>query len=357
MASDQDNGEKTEEATDTKREEFRKKGQVVQSKELATTLFIVVSIGLIAALSKWFMSELNEVFQQTLGSSLVAAIRSGEIMPMFKFAATKAGLLMAPVLIFSTILAIGATVVQVGFLQVEDALTPKPERIDPVAGFGRLFSMRVLVEGLKAFLKFIFVGFAVYSVLKTEVWKMPWLIQFGPEQLMHYMGEVTVKVLVGIAISMAIIAAADYFFQRWDMDKQMMMTKQEVKEEHKSREGDPLIKARIRKIQREVANRRMMEKVPKADVIITNPTHIAVALKYDANLPAPQLIAKGADNIAEKMKEIARTHNIPIVENKPLARTIYKTLKLGQVIPRELFVAVAEVLSYVYKLRKKVRRS
>ena len=137
-----------------------------------------------------------------------------------------------------------------------------------------------------------------------------------------------------------------------------MMSKQEVKEEHKSREGDPLIKARIRKVQREMANRRMMEKVPKADVIITNPTHIAVALKYDANLPAPQLIAKGGDLIAEKIKEIAKENNIPVVENKPLARTIFKTMKLGQVIPKELFVAVAEVLSYVYKLkRKRVTRS
>jgi len=138
----------------------------------------------------------------------------------------------------------------------------------------------------------------------------------------------------------------------------MMMSKQEVKEEHKSREGDPLIKARIRKVQREMANRRMMEKVPKADVIITNPTHIAVALKYDANLPAPQLIAKGGDLIAEKIKAIAKENNIPVVENKPLARTIFKTMKLGQVIPKELFVAVAEVLSYVYKLkRKRVTRS
>lgn len=135
----------------------------------------------------------------------------------------------------------------------------------------------------------------------------------------------------------------------------MMMTKQEVKEENKSREGDPLIKSRIRKMQRDVANRKMLDKVKKADVVITNPTHIAVVLKYDENLPAPQLVARGADFMAEKIKEIARENNIPIVENIPLARTIYKTMKLGQVIPRELFIAVAEVLSYVYKLRRKAK--
>jgi flagellar biosynthetic protein FlhB len=150
------------------------------------------------------------------------------------------------------------------------------------------------------------------------------------------------------------LAGADYLFQRWDLEKQMMMSKQEVKEEHKSREGDPLIKSRIRRIQRDVAQRRMMQEVPKATVIVTNPTHIAVALKYDETTPAPQVIAMGADLIAEKIKAMAREHRIPVIENKPLARTIFKTMKIGQVIPRELYVAVAEVLSYVFKLKRKV---
>ena len=154
---------------------------------------------------------------------------------------------------------------------------------------------------------------------------------------------------------MLVLAAGDYFFQWWDLEKKMMMTKEEIKEEVKQREGDPMIKARIRKIQRDVANRRMMEKVPKGDVVITNPTHIAVVLKYDDNLPAPQPIAKGGDLIAERIKEIARENKIPIIENKPLARTIFKTMKLGQVIPRELYVAVAEVLSYVFKLKRKAK--
>ena len=357
MAQDQENGERTEEATQTRREEFRKRGQVAQSKELATTLFIVCAIGLVFTLSRWFMTEIVDLFQHTMGPSLADVVRGGDVLAVVKFAGAKVGILLAPVLIIAVVLGIFTTVAQVGFLQVEDALTPKFERIDPISGFRRLFSMRMIAEGVKALLKFIFVGVAVYSVLRSEVWRLPWLMQFGPEELMTYMGTVSVKLLTGIAISMSVIAAADYFFQRWDIEKQMMMTKQEIKEEHKTREGDPLIKARIRKIQRDVANRRMMEKVPKADVIITNPTHIAVALKYGEGLPAPQLIAKGADAIAEKIKAIAREHNIPVVENKPLARTIFKTMKLGQVIPRELFVAVAEVLSYVYRLRKKMRRS
>jgi len=143
-------------------------------------------------------------------------------------------------------------------------------------------------------------------------------------------------------------------FQRWDLEQEMMMTKQELKEEVKSREGDPMVRARIKRAQREIAGRRMMEDVPKADVIVTNPTHIAVALKYDETMIAPRLIAKGADLVAEKIKAIAREKNIPIIENKPLARTIFKTLKLGQAIPKELYTAVAEVLAYVYRLRRKM---
>jgi len=174
--------------------------------------------------------------------------------------------------------------------------------------------------------------------------------------LMTYIGSITAKLLFGIGLVMLGLSMADYFFQRWDLERKMMMTKQEVKEELKQREGDPMIKARIRRVQKDMAQKRMMDAIPKADVVVTNPTHIAVVLKYSENLPAPQVVAKGADLIAEKIKAIAREHNVPVIENKPLARTIFKTIKIGQVIPRELFVAVAEVLSYVYKLKRKARR-
>jgi flagellar biosynthetic protein FlhB len=183
--------------------------------------------------------------------------------------------------------------------------------------------------------------------------KIPQYIQAPIAVSLSYLGTLAIKLFTTVGFTILGLALLDYFFQRWDLEKQMMMTKQEIKEENKQREGDPMIKARIRRIQRDVAQRRMMEKVPKADVIVTNPTHIAIALKYDDTLPAPQVIAKGADLIAEKIKSIAREHNIPIVENKPLARTIFKTLKIGQVVPRDLFVAVAEVLAYVFKLKRK----
>ncbi len=348
--------EKTEEATDTRREEFRKQGQVVHSKELGSALLLLASAGSIFMLSRFFFSELMDVFRHTMGGDMVAAVRDGDLFTAMKMAGGKLFILIAPVLGISAVIGVGSTVVQTGLLNVEDALSPKIEKLNPLEGFKRIFSLRAVVEALKALLKMVFIGAVVLMILKSEVFILPSVVQFTVQQLVQYIGDITVRLLSGVGMAMMVLTAGDYFFQKWDLDKKMMMTKQEVKEEHKQRQGDPLIKARIRRVQREMANRRMMDKVPKADVIVTNPTHIAVALKYDANLPAPQVVAKGADLIAEKIKEIAKQHNIPIVENKPLARTIYKTLKIGQVIPRELFVAVAEVLSYVYRLRRKVKR-
>ncbi|MEZ0392356.1 MAG: flagellar biosynthesis protein FlhB [Pseudobdellovibrionaceae bacterium] len=348
--------EKTEEATQSRRDEFRKRGQVAHSRELASALFLLVGAGAIFLLSKFFMVQITEAFQFSFGADMVSAVRNGDLFIAAKMSGTKLAILLTPVLGIALIVGIGSSVVQTGLLNVEDALSPNFEKINPLEGFKRIFSLRAVVEALKALLKLVFIGAVVLMIIKSEVFKVPSMIQFSVDQLMNYLGEITVRLMSGIGMAMMVLTAADYFFQRWDLDKKMMMTKQEVKEEHKQREGDPLIKARIRRVQREMANRRMMEKVPQADVIVTNPTHIAVALKYDANLPAPQLIAKGADLIAEKIKALAKEHNIPVIENKPLARTIYKTMKLGQVIPRELFVAVAEVLSYVYKLRRKVKR-
>jgi flagellar biosynthetic protein FlhB len=345
--------EKTEEASQARREEFRKRGEVAQTKELTSTLFLLFSAGAIYVLGKFFFTQLYEVFHYSCGADMVQAVRDGQITGALKIAGSKIFILTAPVMLIALLISVGSTVVQVGFLQVEDALAPNFEKINPLSGFKRMFSLRNLVEAVKSFIKLVFVAAVVVLILKKEIFKVPFMIQLSVQELVSYMGDITVRLLGGIGVAMGALSAADYFFQRWDLDKKMMMTKQEVKEEHKQREGDPLIKARIRRVQREMANRRMMDKVPKADVIITNPTHIAVALKYDANLPAPQLIAKGADLIAERIKALAREHNIPVIENKPLARTIYKTLKIGQVIPRELFVAVAEVLSYVYRLRKK----
>ncbi|MCK6598190.1 MAG: flagellar biosynthesis protein FlhB [Bdellovibrionaceae bacterium] len=355
MASDDDN-EKTEEATDARREEFRKQGQIAHSKELATAFLLLAVAGIVSIFGKFFHIQLQELFQATFGDNLVQEIRSGNFADLSRLVGMKIVILVFPIIILGALIGSISSVIQIGFLSVDDALSPKFERLNPVEGFGRIFSLRAIIEGLKSLLKVILVAVVIFITLKKEAANWPYLQTYSVNQLIVYMGTMITKILFGIGMVMLVLAAADYFYQRWDLEKKMMMTKQEIKEETKQREGDPMIKSRIRRIQREMASKRMMEKVPKGDVVITNPTHIAVVLKYDEKLPAPQLIAKGADLVAEKIREIAKQNNIPIVENKPLARTIFKTMKLGQVIPRELFVAVAEVLSYVYKLKRRIKK-
>lgn len=355
MADEQDS-EKTEEATQARRDDFRKKGQVAQTRELGTALLLIFGALAVYALSKMFLQEMFDFFQTTYGENLVAAIRSGDMLTASVLAGKTFAILASPILGIALFIGLGSSLIQTGILQIEDALQPKFERLNPIQGMQRIFSLRSVVEGLKSILKMGLVGLIAYMVLKAEASKIPYLSQFGVQELLQFMGIMTIKLMAIIGFSMLVVAGADYFFNWWDLEKRMMMTKQEVKEEHKSREGDPMIKARIRRIQREMANRRMMDKVPEADVIITNPTHIAIALKYDASLPAPQMIAKGADLVAARIREIAAEKNIPIVENKPLARTMFKTMKVGQIIPRELYVAVAEVLSYVFKLKRRMGR-
>jgi flagellar biosynthetic protein FlhB len=353
MAEESD--EKTEEATQTRRDDFRKRGQVAQTKELGPVLTLLGSAMGLWFLGRFFLQQMSETITQMMGPYFLDAARGDDYAPAVAFAVKKGVLMASPLLGILAILSVASTVLQVGILNNEDALEFNLEKINPLNGLKRLFSLKAFVEGFKAVLKLILIASVVAVLVKDEVVKVPLLISYSVNQLMVFAGVLTVRLLSVVGVFMAILAAADYFFQRWDLEKQMRMSKQEIKEEHKSREGDPMIRARIRRIQREMANKRMMSDVPKADVIITNPTHIACALRYDPKtMAAPLLVAKGADMIAEKIKEIAREHNIPIMENKPLARTIFKTLKVGKTIPRELFTAVAQVLSYVYKLKRKV---
>lgn len=346
--------ERTEEATQQRREDFRKRGQVANTRELSSVLILLSSALALWLLGRFFMQQLSDVLTQSLGPFLLDAAGRGDYVPAVLFAAKKAALILGPLLAIFVVMGVASSVLQTGFLNNEEALTLKFERLNPVEGMKRIFSLKAIVEGLKSLLKLVLVSAVVTVLIKEHVIKVPHFVNLSVNQMVVLAGDLTIRLLGGVGVFMGVLAAADYFFQRWQLEKQMRMTKQEVKEEHKSREGDPMVKARIRRIQREMANKRMMADVPKADVIVTNPTHIACALQYDpATMAAPRLIAKGAGAIAEKIKAIARENNVPVLENKPLARTIFKTLKIGQTIPRELFNAVAQVLSYVYKLKRK----
>ncbi len=351
MSEDQD--EKTEQATDARREDFRKRGQVAMTRELGSSLTILLAAGLMYLMGRYFLSNLTDIFEKSMNGEFIQLYKVSSFSEILMYFGQKMVFLLSPVFGISLVVGIASQVLQTGFLQVEDALSPDLNKINPLNAIGRIFSMKGIAEVVKAILKILVILLVIYFLLKKEVQQIPYLSTFSIPQIMTYLGSVLFKLFTGTGFFMLVLALADYFFQRWQLEKEMMMTKQEIKEEHKSREGDPLIKARIRKIQREVAQRKMLQQIPKASVVVTNPTHIACVLKYSETLPAPQLVAMGADYMAETIKKIAHENNIPILENKPLARTIYKTMKIGQVIPRELFVAVAEVLSYVMRLKRK----
>lgn len=354
MALDSDQGERNEEPTQQRRDDFRKRGQVAHTRELASVFVLFSSLALIWLLGRFLFEQINSLFQMSFGDGLVATARgNSSSLAAGRFALERTFYMIAPVFGISFLVSIASSAVQTGFLYNEEALEFRPDRIDPVQGFFRIFSMKALVEGGKALIKLCVILYMTYWLLKDQIVMIPALIHSNVEQIFHFLAELMTRLLGGIGMFMGFLAGADYMFQRWELEKEMRMTKQEVREEMKSREGDPMIKARIKRVQREMASRRMMDDVPKADVIVTNPTHIAVALKYDETMISPKVIAKGADLMAEKIKALAREHAIPVVENKPLARTMFKTLKIGQSIPRELYTAVAEVLSYVYRLKRR----
>lgn len=353
MADQEESGERTEEATPQRREEFKKQGQVAMTKELGSALLLFGMSLALWLMGRFFSAEIVHMWKEILGNFAGTIGKSGDFVPVIKFVGIHTAMILGPILVITGVLAFAATTLQIGFLTNTEAISPNLDKINPINGFQRLFSMRSIVEGLKALIKVSLVGIISFLLVKSHFMEVPKLVDVSAEQLTIFMTSFAHRILFGIGLFMVVLAVLDYAYNYWDLEKRMRMTKQELKEEVKSREGNPQIKARIRRIQREYATKRMMEQVPKADVIITNPTHIAIALKYDANLPAPQVIAKGADLVAEKIKELAKLAGIPIVENKPLARAIFKTIKIGQVIPRELFHAVAEILAYVYKLKKK----
>ena len=222
----------------------------------------------------------------------------------------------------------------------------------------KFVSLRSLIELIKSFLKILYIGVIAWFVLRGELDSLPALIDMSVGQILGFIGMTSLKVMFYVSLAMAVLAAVDFAYQRWQHHKDLMMTKQEVKDEYKQAEGDPKVKGRIRQMQRQMASRRMMAAVPNADVVITNPTHLAIAIQYNAEeMFAPQIVAKGAGLVAERIKAIALEHDVPVVENKPLARTLFKSTEVGDAVPAELYRAVAEVLAYVYRLKGKAKRS
>lgn len=346
--------EKTEKATPRRREEARKHGQVARSREVSAVLVLLAGFSALYLFRFYISGSIKEMMFYFLGQGLTFQLDKDSILPLGLLCGRYILLVTVPVILPIVIVAILANYVQVGAMFSTEALQPKFSHISPASGLKRLFSRRAIMELGKSVAKLLIIGFMAYRIIKQELPNVLPLINEETGEIIAYISSVSLRILFHTCLVMLILAAIDYAFQRWEFERSLKMTKEEIKQEYKQTEGDPLVKGRLRSIQRERARRRMIAAVPKADVVITNPTHLAVAIQYRAGeVDAPELVAKGAGAVAEKIKEIAMQNNVPLVENKPLAQVIYKTVEIGEMIPPELYQAVAEVLAYVYRLKNK----
>ncbi len=336
--------ERTEQATPRKRQEAREKGQVARSREL-------ISISAMAGIFIMFYLSGNALIKNiSILSSNIFGFRYGrEPLTVMRYAATEAIIILLPFLGMAVVFSLFAGFSQGGFIL--KPLNIEVERLNPINGLKRIFSLTGLGEFLKSMIRFVVGGVLIYFILKNIIPLLPSTIAMDLSDIQIFGTRLVARAMLYAFGIYFVLAVIDYIFERWKFERSLKMTREEIKKELKESEGDPLIKARIKSIQREIARRRMMQEVPKATVVITNPTHIAVALRYDEReTSAPVVIAKGENLIAEKIKEIAKRHNIPIVEDKPLARELNK-LEIGSAIPVELYKAVAKILAYIYRLK------
>lgn len=350
-------GEKTEEASPKKLSDARKEGQVAKSQEL----IMASSLMALFLVLKMFIGKIGSQFKEAFASSYekIDLLAKEEFhfsvaADLLKDMGIHILLICMPVFVIGFLVVIVTNIFQVKWELTGKPLMPKFSKINPISGFKKIFSKDKIMELIKSVLKIAVISYMVIDTLKDEVDKLYILYEIGNlDTAIVLIGEIVIDLGVKISVLFLIIGFADLFYQKKKFKKDMMMTKQEVKDEFKQSEGDPKIKSRIRQKMREASQRRMMQQLPKADVVITNPTHFACALMYDkSRSEAPLLIAKGADYIAGKIKDVARENNIPIVENKPLARMLYYNVDLEEEIPQELYQMVAEVLAYVYSLKQ-----
>ena len=353
MAENEEDQERNEEATSRRREEAREKGQVARSQELVSVTILMACLIFFYFGISPFMKNIMDIMSGGFREAGRKDLTPDMIHLIIVNYIFKGFIVLFPLLLTVLIAALLGNIAQIGFLFSSESVQPKISKIDPLKGFQRIFSLRSLVDMVKNILKICIVGGVAYLVVRNEQDHMLLLMDSSTWNILIYIGHICFKILMSTTVVLVFLAALDYAYQRWEYEKSLRMTKQEIKDEYKNTEGDPMIKARIRRIQREMAQKRMMAEVPKADVVITNPTHLAVAVKYDPdNMRAPVVVAKGADFIAEKIRQIAQENDILLVENKPLAQVLYKIVKVNHVIPEDLYKAVAEVLAFVYEQKK-----
>lgn len=352
--ADESADEKTEAPSEKKKQDAREKGTVAKSTEINSVIVLLTGIFMLKWFGAWIYNEIAgctiEFFTSIADTSMTQQ-RFIQLVMMGLILFAKATLPVAGAILLTGVI---ANIAQIGFLFTMKPLIPDLEKINPISGFKRLFSLQSFVETIKSIIKLTIIAFVAYYTLKGEFSHMIHLADTPIIMIWFFMLKIGFDVMLRIALVLIIIAILDYAYQRFDHEKKLKMSHQEVKEERKQMEGDPQIKSRIRSLQREMARRRMMEQVPKATVVVTNPTHIAIALRYEPKEnDTPIVVAKGKRAIAERIRTIAREHGIPIIENKPLARAMYDKVEPGLPIPMEFFTAIAEIMAYIYRLKNR----
>ena len=349
-------GDKTEEPTAKKREDAAKKGQIGKSQEISTAFVLLIGFFVIKVIWEQIYANIAEYtvyifghLNQTVDVETVLNLFLGMIIILARTA--------FPIMMAVMVVGLAVNIFQTGWHFNTEKLEPKLDNLNPINGFGRIFSKRSLVELVKSLLKIAIIGFFIYHYLKDEILTMPQFIFYDLTTSLSKISDIIFGLAFQIIGVIMVLAFADLAYQKWQTTQDLKMTKQEVKDEFKQTEGDPQIKGKIRQKQRQMAMSRMMQEVPKADVIVTNPTHFAVALKYEKGMMAPKVVAKGADFVAQKIKSVGRENDVPLVENRPLARALYASAEVGDFVPRELYQSVAEVLTYVYRLKHRRRRA
>ncbi len=347
--------EKTEKATPKKRRDQRKEGNVLQSKEVVTAASVLGIFAAVRLLAGFFMKSILAYTQNLYEESAAYEVTADTVMPLIVDMMTLFVIVVGPVCAVAMLLGILPTVAQTRGLFTMKALKPKFSRLNPLSGIKKMFSMQAIVGILKGLVEVIVVGVMIYNEISGRMPKILALMDAGIMQGIAYAALSIFDLVMLICIMLVFVAAADFLFQWWQFEKNLKMSKQEVKEEYKQMEGDPQVKSKIKQRQQQMAQRRMMQDVPSADVVIRNPTHYAVALRYDQDKNrAPQVVAKGKDYLALRIVDIAENHDVMCIENPPLARALYAQVDLGREIPYELYDAVAEVLTVVYKAKNKV---
>ena len=348
----EESGEKTEQATPRRLEDALKKGQIAQSAEVQTVFVLMGAVAALAFAGREIWQQMVSAITMTLGHLHDTTITANSLQGYSVFGLVVLAKCVGPVVLATSLAGLLAGAIQNRFNTASEVLTPDWTRVNPVAGFSRIFSARMLVPTLVGFVKFAFILGVTYSEIRSVLSDPVFTSAVSTARLVEFLGQTCLRILLRVSLGLIVIAAADYAYQFWRTQRDLMMTKQELKDEMKNTNGNQRVKTARRK-RRTISKAKSLADVPKADVIVTNPTHIAIALRYDQKtMRAPKIVAKGIRLNAEKIREIAEQHQIPIVENIPLARMLFKHGRVGGEIPAQLYATVAEILAWVYRVNR-----